>query len=375
MQPTKQLSVKSELKRKLTAGENHTYSIDLKKDDFFHLKVIQNGIDIVARVSSANKEFSAQFDSPTGEMDAENIYLMSDSSQTYELNIHPVQKYADPGYYSINIVRHEKASEKDRKWMAALKATQEADKLRTKAETRERSIEQYKLAAAQWQAVGDVAQYANTVRSLGFVQIREKQYEEAVQTFTGLLPVWRKLNDTRAEGFTHLIIGRIYNLQNDYKASLNYNLSSLDFWRKTNDYDQETFTLMNIGNLYTRLWDKEKAVDYFEQALKKNQLSRRPSVKAVVLRDYANAMLLTGENEKAVALFEASIKEWQKTANTPEEARTAVQLADFFSKMSNKQNASHYYKHAYVIWEKLADEKEMKTVQELMDKLEVQKVF
>ncbi len=63
------------LKIKIKAGESHHYSIHLNAGEFAHIKVEQYGIDIIAKVSSANSEDSNIFDSPSGELDAENIYL------------------------------------------------------------------------------------------------------------------------------------------------------------------------------------------------------------------------------------------------------------------------------------------------------------
>ena len=350
----------SVLKIKMKAGETHQYSIFLNAGEFAQIKAAQYNIDIMAKVSSAGGEYSEIFDSPTGELGAEDIYLLSNSASKYEIEIYPAQKYADSGEYLISIICKGKAGEADKKWMTALAATQKADKLRAKADTRLQSIQQYELAAAAWMALKDTVQYAKTIRSMGFVYIRLRNYEKAVDVFSQLLPVWKQLDDARAEIFTYLIIGRVYDIQKNYQKSLEYNLNSLPFSAKINDTDQESFTLMNIGDLYAHLSDKQNAINSFEQALKKNEQSERPSIKAVILRDYATAMLSLGENEKAVVLYEQSLKQWQVTANIFEEAKTAVLLAAYFEKKENKQQAIQYYTHALTIWKKIDDQNEIK---------------
>ncbi len=47
----------------------------------------QYGIDLIAKVSSADSQFVEQFDSPNGELelDAEDIYLFSDKNRKYIL--------------------------------------------------------------------------------------------------------------------------------------------------------------------------------------------------------------------------------------------------------------------------------------------------
>ena len=355
--------------RLLQAGATHRYRIALAMGDFVHININQSGIDVIARVSTPNNEVQV-FDSPTGELDPEDIYLLSNSGGKYDILISPAQKYADPGTYKIKVSRWGKASESEKKWMIALEETQKGDQLRDKADTRPQSLLQYEAALTLWKELKDPRQYANTQRSLGFVYIREKKYEKALEIFEQLKQSWHKLNDIRSEGFTYLIIGRIYDLQKNYSKSLDCNLSSLLYWRRAKDPDQESFVLMNIGNLYSHLQNKQNSLDYFKQALKKNEGSKRPSVKAVILRDYATAMLSFGEDQKAIQLFDQSLKQWHLTVNKPEEAHTAGMIAGYFGEKKNKQKSIYYYQYALEIWKKLNEEKEIKNVQLALDKLE-----
>ena len=64
---------KIDTKRKLTAGEDHLYTVHLNPEEFLHIRIIQNGIDVIAKVYSADKQYAEQFDSPTGELGPEDI--------------------------------------------------------------------------------------------------------------------------------------------------------------------------------------------------------------------------------------------------------------------------------------------------------------
>jgi tetratricopeptide (TPR) repeat protein len=93
-------------------------------------------------------------------------------------------------------------------------------------------------------------------------------------------------------------------------------------------------------------------------------------VKAVIQRDYANSLMRSSNEEKAAQLYGQSLKQWQATVNTSEEARTAVLLASYFAKKNDWQMALQYYNHALEIWKKLDEQKEIKTIEEVLDKLE-----
>ncbi|MEO7292093.1 MAG: hypothetical protein ABIW34_03260, partial [Ginsengibacter sp.] len=64
------------------------------------------------------------------------------------------------------------------------------------------------------------------------------------------------------------------------------------------------------------------------------------------------------------------IKQWQLTANKPEEARTAIQVAAYYEGKGNKEKAVYNYRNALEIWQKLNDQKEIKIIQSAIDKLE-----
>lgn len=360
-----------DLKRQMVSGENHVHHLHLNANEFTHIQVQQEGIDVIAKVSSDDKLFSEKFDMPNGELDAEDIYLLADRPTNYKIELIPAQKYADPGNYLISIARYNKATEFDKIWMKSISQTQKADNLRSKTELAGQCLEEYKIAANAWKNLGDTLQYARVMRSLGFVYIRQKNYEEALLIFNQLLPTWNQLKDTRSEGFTYLIIGRIYTFQNNLNEAVQYNINSLPFWKKANDSDQESFTLMNIGNLYSRMNQPAKAFNYFDEALKINEQSSRPSVKAVILRDYANAMALAGKSQLAIGFYKQSYIQWQATTNRPEEARTAIKLATVLVETKNNNDALYYYNQAYKIWEKLGDQQEMDAVSILIKKMNI----
>ena len=84
----------SHVKRKLKAGENHQYSIELDSGKTLHIKAEHYGIDLIAKVSTSDGRFAEQFDSPTGELDAENIYALGYQKTRCDIEIYPAQKYA-----------------------------------------------------------------------------------------------------------------------------------------------------------------------------------------------------------------------------------------------------------------------------------------
>ncbi len=353
----------------IKAGEKQVDSINLLAGNMIHLQVEQDGIDIIAKVRSADGMYNETFDSPTGELGAEDIYLYNDKDIKYKLEISPAHKDADPGNYFIRVVKREKASDKDKQWFAALTTTQNADKLRAKKETRLQSITEYKTAIKAWKNLTDSLQYANSMRSMGFVYLNLKVFDSALSVFTQLLPIWKKLGDVRSEGFTYLIIGRIYGMQKNYSKSLEYNINALPIWAKTKDTDQEAAIFMNIGNLYAHLGDKQKSIAFFEEALKKAELSKQPSIKPTILREYAISMGELKEEQKALGLFEQSKQQWQRMVDKPQEKITLVKMAEYFAGKNNRPKAIKYYSQAIELSKKANDTTGIQSLQSVVDSL------
>jgi len=353
----------------IKADETQFDSINLLAGNMIHLQVAQDGIDIIAKVRSADGRYNETFDSPTGELGAENIYLYSDKDMKYKLEISPAHKDADPGNYLIKVVKSGKASDKDKQWFAALSTTQNADKLRAKKETHFQSIPEYKIAIEAWKILNDSLQYANSMRSMGFVYLNLKIFDSALSVFTELMPIWKKLGDVRSEGFTYLIIGRIYGMQKNYSKSLEYNINALPLWAKTKDTDQEASIFMNIGNLYARLGDKQKSIAFFEQALKKAELSKQPSIKPTILREYAISMGELKEEQKALGLFEQSKQQWQRMVDKPQEKITLVKMAEYFAGKNNRAMAIQYYSKAIELSKKANDTPGIQSLQSVVDSL------
>ena len=71
------LNTDSRIKRKMIAGEPHHYSVQLKAGEFFHARINQYDIDVVIKVAAINDQPEQVFDMPNGELDAEDVYLLS----------------------------------------------------------------------------------------------------------------------------------------------------------------------------------------------------------------------------------------------------------------------------------------------------------
>jgi len=89
---------------KTTSEEKHYFTLDLKKDQFIFLKVLQKGVDLQITTYDTNGEEMADFDSPNGTDGPELIQFNSTEKGAYKVAVYPFNKEALTGDYEITLV-------------------------------------------------------------------------------------------------------------------------------------------------------------------------------------------------------------------------------------------------------------------------------
>ena len=69
----------------LKAGDKHTYTIKLEKDQFAFFRLYQNGVDVMITTNDADGEKIENFDSPNGRKGDELVTLFSDKKEIIHL--------------------------------------------------------------------------------------------------------------------------------------------------------------------------------------------------------------------------------------------------------------------------------------------------
>lgn len=82
-----QLQVGKPVERELAGGDVHSYTIQLEANQYLNAVVEQKGIDIVAAIYSPTGEKVYEVDSPNGDAGPEPIYLITQTSGTYRLEV------------------------------------------------------------------------------------------------------------------------------------------------------------------------------------------------------------------------------------------------------------------------------------------------
>jgi hypothetical protein len=102
------------IERTLSAGQSHSYTVNLEQDQFLRLVVDQRGIDVVVRAFSPSGRRLGEFDSPNGTSGPEDVTVIAETSGAYRIEVAPLGGYENPsGRYEIKIVELRKATEQE----------------------------------------------------------------------------------------------------------------------------------------------------------------------------------------------------------------------------------------------------------------------
>src|SRR5205823_971106 len=79
------------IERTLSAGQLHTYTVNLEKEQSVQLVVDQRGIDVVIRTFSPSGRLG-EFDSPNGSNGPENVTIAASVAGHYRLEVTPIDR-------------------------------------------------------------------------------------------------------------------------------------------------------------------------------------------------------------------------------------------------------------------------------------------
>ena len=80
---------------------NHNFYIDLEENEFVSIEIMQNKIDIAVNIYSNDNNYMATIDSTNGDLGPEVVYILSDKSNTYRLEIEAIENVKSIGEYIV----------------------------------------------------------------------------------------------------------------------------------------------------------------------------------------------------------------------------------------------------------------------------------
>ncbi len=128
--PPTPIEAGSAIQRDISGKAFDSYSIALNSGQCAQLVVAQLGIDIVVQVADSQKKVLAEFDAGGRTQGVEEVHLVADVAETYEIRVRARYSRLPGGKYEIRVVEVRPANDRDNQLFKAHRLSTEAAALR-----------------------------------------------------------------------------------------------------------------------------------------------------------------------------------------------------------------------------------------------------
>lgn len=312
----------------LSWDQKHTFGISLTSNQFLHVLVQQQGIDVVVTVTRPNEPQPEETDSPTGTRGIETISLIAADDGDYRIEVRPGERGAAPGKYTITVNVGSPVSQNDQARITASAAYIAARKLRSRGDAQSLELARTKFdeALAGWRAVGDRERQAVVLMSIGRSYRMSQNLPKAVASYQEAIELWKELGNLDAEALTLNEIGRSYQVSNEPlpMRAIEFYREALTRFEAVSDSSGQASTYNNIGFAYNSLSNPDDAVPYFERGLAIARDSNDLYRQFLCLNGLGGAFQLMGSWNAALEKFQEGLTIARN--NLKQEARIAEAL-------------------------------------------------
>lgn len=353
---TKQLPMLADGRHALKGGESHSYLINLSAGQFFYALFDQQGIDVNVTLFKPDGSQITVSDSPNNRFGPEPALLIAETAGDYRVDVRAPNPQSSAAHYQIKIVARREATATDKQHVAAQRAFDEAQKLRSRpaADDKRAAIAKYKEAIPLFETAGDGYRQTLAVQATGityFLQLNEPR--NALPYFEQSLVLAQKTGDPRLEAPIETYLGGVYDVLGEIAKSHAHYERARVLAGRVGDQPTQGSALNNIGKLLHDAGDFQRGLDYYLQALP--LFSDLPPRRALALNNLGVAYSSLGEPERALDYLQQSLEILKTGTDRSAEALTLNNIGYAYNSLAKYKEAQEYYNQARAIEQKIGN--------------------
>jgi tetratricopeptide (TPR) repeat protein len=343
------------VERELNGGETHNYNVTLTQGQFIRASVAQRGVDVVVALFGPDNLQIIGVDDAKETQGTESLSAVALASGVYRLGVQSHHKEAAAGRYEVRIEELRAASAAERNSLGADAAFRQGEALRRMgtAESLQKSVERYGVAAPLYHAAGDRKTEAAALNRAGMAYNMLGEKEKALANFEQSLTIRRGIDDFVGEAATLNNMGEVYNSRGDRRRALATFEEALQLVRDRDVPGVVATLLNNIGAVRSNLGEKRRALEYYAQALAIYRDKDDRVGQATTHNNIGKALDDLGYKKKALAEYEQALS----LAGDDRSTRAAAlsNMGAVYSNLGDKRTALAKYEEALKIWVAMND--------------------
>ncbi|MCP3957360.1 MAG: CHAT domain-containing protein [bacterium] len=305
------------------------YRFSLAENQFLHLIVDQQGIDLVVQVYQETEGLILEIDSSPGAEGVENIFVVSERPRDLILRAFAGPEAAGHSF-GARVEELGPASEANRRRAQAAASFSEARLAslgRRDASERE-TIADFLEAANLWRSGSDLDRAAeayfelgNFARELRFLEEASTAYKEAAELFHIVS------NNYFAARSWHEL-GRVSKETRNLELAAESLQHSLGYWRQSGNRKEENTVLHDLATVWNSQGEFHAAIDAFEQCIAYYQETDSRSYEAIARTSFSYLYLQLGDRRQAAIQSRLAIRLLEGLGQYQNTALALLRLAE-----------------------------------------------
>ena len=207
------------------------------------------------------------------------------------------------------------------------------------------------LAAAQ--RLGNLADQAIALRTLGFFCSRLGSYADAYTHMHRALELYRQLGDHVGQAHTHYNLARTFELQARNREALDHAKQALELYRAVGQQAGQANALNSVGWFCSLLGDHQEALAHCQQALSLHRSVGERLGEAATLDSLGRAHHHLGHHPQAIECYRCALDLLSKTRHPFAEAEVLNHLGDAHHAAGDLDAARETWEQAQALFEDL----------------------
>lgn len=345
------LTLGEPIQRELSAGQVHSYQIQLNAGEYSRVLIDQRGIVVAPELFAPDKTQSARALIARDHKGSIAISIIAEVSGAYRLEIHSRGKNDAQGRYEVKMAELRPATAEDKTRVDAERAFQEGERLKQGPTLEERLLAITKLeeAAALLRDIGDHRGEARALTAIGVGYEYSGELQTALDYYQRAILLAQSAGNRTGEANLHLCMGRIHFLFGDKQAALDSLNRAARLYKEASARYGEALVLSSIGTTYFSLGELERAIEYHERALPALSSAGDLGNESISLNHLGKIYLAMGETQKAMEAHNRALALARKGKLPYLEVKSLANLGNFHLSLGDKQQALDFYSQALKI--------------------------
>jgi CHAT domain-containing protein len=352
-----ELKLNQSVSRTLRGRETHRYKVSMLANEYLHVSVQQQGIDIVLTAIGDDLNDPVKVDRPNGAYGREGLSFIANKDQNIVLRLNSLEPQANQGSYSITVDVQRRAVQQDRRMMAAELEITKAEESRAKETPRDlrRAIDEFQKALELWREIKDRYEESVALYGLALTYRMSTEYQKSVSTSLEGLSIIRELGDPHLEAALLTGLGWACVYLGDTEQAFASFTQALTLRRVNGDKHGEALTLYGIGWFYALTDKNEKALEVFDRTLALRRELKARKGEALTRVGIAKVLHRLGRDSESINHLTDAVESLResKSKNGLAEALSILGWVEYTTKQY--ESAINHFQEALELWQQLED--------------------